>query len=321
MVAGRTTACVPYGMTIRLRDGMTIPARLWALGLGAALPTFAPAARAQAPVVTTVAWLAAHRTDPQVVILHAGRQKSDYDAGHVPGARWIEWAEYAPSADGLSVQLPPADQMRRALDAAGVRDSSHVIVTGSAIQVTGRLFYTLEYFGFAGRVSLLDGGIAAWKAAGHPLDTSSVAGPAAPPTGSLTVRSVASRRVDAASVLADTAAANVAIVDARLPEFYTGASAGGQPRAGHIPGARNIPYNSIIGADGRFLGRDALQAIFDAAGVKRGTRIVTYCHIGMQASALYVAARLLGHDAAVYDGSWEEWSRKPDYPAAVRPTP
>lgn len=283
-----------------------------------------PPAAAQAPVVTSAEWLAAHRSDPAVVILHAGRQKSDYDAGHVPGARWIDWAEYAPSANGLSVQLPAPDQMRQALEAAGVRDDSHIIVTGGAIQVTGRLFYTLEYFGFAGRVSLLDGGLAAWKAAGNPVETSpgAAAEPgAAPVRGSVTLRPVATRVVAAATVLTDTAAAGVSILDARLNEFYTGSSAGGQPRAGHIPGARNIPYNSTLGADGRFLGREALQGIFDAAGVPRGNRVVTYCHIGMQASALYVAARLLGYDAAVYDGSWEEWSRKADYPAAVRPTP
>jgi thiosulfate/3-mercaptopyruvate sulfurtransferase len=301
---------------------MTTKLRIQALRLAAAVLVAAARASGQAPVAITAEWLAAHRADPAVVILHAGRQKADYDAGHVPGARWIDWAEYAPSADSLSVQLPAPDRMRRVLEAAGVHDSSHVIVTGSAIQVTGRLFYTLEYFGLAGRVSLLDGGIPAWKAAGYPVATSADAGPdARPARGSVTVRPVASRRVDAATVLADTAAPGVAILDARLPEFYTGASAGGQPRAGHIPGARNIPFNATLGADGRFLGRDALQALFDAAGVKPGTRVVTYCHIGMQASALYVAARLLGYDAAVYDGSWEEWSRKVGYPAAVRPTP
>ncbi|MEA3247278.1 MAG: rhodanese-like domain-containing protein [Gemmatimonadota bacterium] len=304
---------------------MTRP-RPHALLLAVTALATAPPLAAQAPVVTSADWLAAHRSDPDVVILHAGRQKADYDAGHVPGARWIDWAAYAPSADGLSVQLPPPDQLRQALAAAGVRDDSHIIVTGGAIQVTGRLFYTLEYFGFAGRVSLLDGGLAAWKAAGQPVDTSPGAGAASGANagtarGSVALHPVPTKQVGAVALLADTAARGVSILDARLPEFYTGSSAGGQPRAGHIPGARNIPYNSTLGADGRFLGREALQGIFDAAGVPRGNRVVTYCHIGMQASALYVAARLLGYDAAVYDGSWEEWSRKADYPAAVRPTP
>lgn len=277
-------------------------------------------------MLVSAAWLAAHGGDTHVVVIHAARQKADYDAGHIPGARWLDWAAYAPSANGLSVQLPPASQVEAALADAGVRDDSHIVITGGPIPVSARLFYTLEYFGFAGRVSLLDGGTAAWKAAGHPVVSSAAAGggggggePLA--RGTLALRPVASRVVDASWILDSAATAGVPILDARLPEFYTGASAGGQPRAGHIPGAHNIPFSSTLGADGRFLDREALQRLFDAAGAKPGNRVVTYCHIGMQASALYVAARLLGYDAAVYDGSWEEWSRKADYPAAVRPTP
>ncbi|HVZ48627.1 MAG TPA: rhodanese-like domain-containing protein, partial [Gemmatimonadaceae bacterium] len=79
-------------------------------------------------------------------------------------------------------------------------------------------------------------------------------------------------------------------------------------------GAHNIPYSSTLAASGDYLDVATLQRIFDAAGATPGNRVVTYCHIGMQASALYVAARLLGYDAAVYDGSWEEWSRNAALP-------
>ena len=103
-------------------------------------------------------------------------------------------------------------------------------------------------------------------------------------------------------------------LDARLPEFYSGRSAGQMPRAGHIPSAKNLPYTGMLTQGTRFKDVAALRELFTAAGVAPGGRVITYCHIGMQASLLYLAARRLGYDAKIYDGSFEEWSKRPEVP-------
>ncbi len=270
-----------------------------------------------APVLVSVDWLDQHRADPGLVVIHAARQKADYDSSHVPGSRWLDWTAYTVSTPGgLSTQLPPLDQARSALEDIGITDDSRIVISGGPITVSGRLFYTLEYFGLAGRVSLLDGGMAAWRAAGKPTEREA---PAMAKRGSVTLRPVSGRLALADWINANSSTPGVAVLDARLPEFYSGASSGGQPRAGHIPGARNIPFSSTAAGSAQFKAMPELRAMFEAAGVKAGDKVVTYCHIGMQATALYIAARILGYDAAVYDGSWEEWSRNSALPIVGPP--
>src|SRR5438477_514694 len=99
-----------------------------------------------APVLVSADWLAQHQMDPKVVVIHAAQQKSDYDTGHIPGSRWLPWTSYSISVQGgLSTQLPEAAPFDSALQAVGVNDDSHIIISGGPIQVSGRLFYTLEY--------------------------------------------------------------------------------------------------------------------------------------------------------------------------------
>ncbi|HEX7938927.1 MAG TPA: rhodanese-like domain-containing protein, partial [Gemmatimonadaceae bacterium] len=115
---------------------------------------FATIARAQnAPVLVSADWLAQHQMDPKVVVIHAAQQKSDYDTGHIPGSRWLPWTTYSISVQGgLSTQLPEAAPFDSALEAIGVNEDSHIVISGGPIQVSGRLFFTLEYMGLAGRV-------------------------------------------------------------------------------------------------------------------------------------------------------------------------
>ena len=283
-----------------------------------ALATATAVAAQQSPVLVSADWLARNLKDPKLVVIHAAQQRADYDAGHVPGSRWLAWQSYTTSPPGgLSTEMPPLAQIDSALEAIGVSDDSRIVIVGYPIQTTGRLFFTLEYVGLAGRVSLLDGGIDAWREGGHPTER------VEPKVvrGSVALRAVASRMADAAWVATNGQSAGVSLLDARLPEFYSGESSGGQPRAGHIPGARNVPFAWLTGELSTFRDRAKLERLFAQAGVKKGDKVVTYCHVGQQASALYVAARLLGYDAAVYDGSFEEWSRKPELPVIgpVRP--
>ena len=106
------------------------------------------------------------------------------------------------------------------------------------------------------------------------------------------------------------------IVDARDPQFYSGASAS-RNRAGHIAGATSIPYGSLLDEKGKLKSVEVLQQQFHAAGVKSGDQVVAYCHIGQQASLLYFVSRYLGYDVRLFDGSWEEWARHPELPAEM----
>ena len=277
-----------------------------------AIAVAATAQAQDAPVLVTADWLVKHQMDPKVVVIHASQQKSDYDTGHIPGSRWLPWLSYSISTQGgLSTQLPDAAPFDSALQAVGVNQDSHIVISGGPIQVSGRLFYTLEYMGLKGRVSFLDGGIDAWREAGRPIERTESRASA---SGNVMLKPDPARVATAEWISANSTSAGVSVLDARLPEFYSGESSGGQPRAGHIPGANNVPFSWLTGELSQFRDNAKLQRLFDQAGVKKGNKVVTYCHIGMQASALYLAARVLGYDAAVYDGSWEEWSRKSELP-------
>jgi thiosulfate/3-mercaptopyruvate sulfurtransferase len=103
-------------------------------------------------------------------------------------------------------------------------------------------------------------------------------------------------------------------MDARDTPFWTGAQLNQQraARAGRVPGARNVPFNRLVEESGRLLGVEELRALFAQAGVAPGRPVVVYCHVGQQASLLLVAARLLGHEVRLYDGSYEDWSKRPE---------
>lgn len=293
----------------------TFRARLTFVGL--LLPVVGTAQTNQ-PLVS-VGWLEAHLKDPKVVVIHTAGQKGDYDAGHIPGARWIAWQAFTVSQQGgLSTELPAAATLDSVLESIGVSDDSRIVISGGPITNIARLFFTLDYFGLGERVLLLDGGIDAWRESGRPIEqtTPNVA------RGSLTLRPVTTKLVDAAWLSANLQNPELTVLDARVPEFYSGLYSGNNPRPGRVPGALNVPFSWLTGELSTFRDRAKLARLFEQAGVRKGTKVVTYCHIGMQASVLYLAARILGYDAAVYDGSFEEWSKRSDLPiqgGAVKP--
>src|SRR5690606_18813754 len=109
--------------------------------------------------------------------------------------------------------------------------------------------------------------------------------------------------------------------DARDTAYYLGFDPGSSSRAGHLPGARSLPHTTVADSTGRFLSDAALTELFRAAGVGRADRVAAYCHIGQQATAVFFAARLLGYDVRLYDGSFQDWGKHAELPVVVEVPP
>ena len=277
------------------------------------------------PMVVTTQWLAERLGDRDLVILHVGddRSKPTYDAGHIPGAQFVHpWKELAaPRQEGggaLNLELPPPELLQATLESKGISNASRVVVYAADgyNTPTTRTYLTLEYAGLGGRIAVLDGGLEAWKAAGHPV-TAEVPTPA---KGSFTLALRPELVVDAAFVHGNVENPKVAVIDARNEEFYNGRETN-QGRNGHIPGARSIPFPSIIDSAGRFKDQATLRTMFAEAGAEPGDRVVTYCHIGQQATLVWFGARLAGFDAVLYDGSFQDWAQRTELPVVTSAGP
>ncbi len=255
------------------------------------------------------AGLQAELKNPRLVILHVGTA-TDYAAGHVAGAQLVTLADLSVSGDNqLRLQLPPVEVLREKLMKMGVSNDSRVVIyTGNAsMQSATRIWFTFDYLSL--KAAILNGGLAGWKAAGFAV-TQEV--PQVVATTGLKVTARPELVVDAAWLSGHLKDASMALIDARLDDFYTGKNAGNMPRAGHIPGARNVPFPTLMTPGLEFLPTAELAA-------KLGDKpIVTYCHIGMQATVVYFSARLAGKDVRLYDGSYEDWSRRTELPVEVQ---
>jgi thiosulfate/3-mercaptopyruvate sulfurtransferase len=255
----------------------------------------------------------------QAVVVHVAFSDGEYLAGHVPGSRFVPFQAYAPNApgsEGLRTELPPLDSLQRVLERAGLTADAPIVIVGQPIPAA-RFLLTLAYVGLDARAVILDGGIDAWREAGRPLERDI---PIVAPT-SLRLEAHPEVFVTADELRQLVATRGAAIVDARTPEFYLGVSANGFPRAGHIAGAVNVPFASLTREVSRLRDRATLDRLFAQAGVPAGAPVVTYCHVGQQASLAWLAARLSGRAARLYDGSFQEWSRLADAPVETTSRP
>lgn len=286
-----------------------------ALVVVAALVGAAAEARAQSqPLVVSTEWVAERLRDPDLVLLHVG-SKSEYDAGHLPGARLISLQDIATGtghgASGLSLELPPIESLQRTLQELGITNSSTIVVYygDDWVSPATRVVFTLDWAGLGARTSLLDGGMRQWKREQRPLSRQ------APQVRRGTLRLTPNPALVADAAVAQRAARakGFVLIDARAPVFYSGPAHGTQ-RAGHIPGAKNVPFTTLVDEGLMVRDRQALAAEFAKAGVQPGDTIVAYCHIGQQATSILLAARLLGHPVKLYDGSFDEWSSRRDLP-------
>ncbi|HKD46722.1 MAG TPA: sulfurtransferase [Rhizomicrobium sp.] len=258
-------------------------------------------------LVVTPSWLTEHAADKDLVILHAGNAAS-FQAGHIRGAHLADLDQISVSdPQGLSTELPPAEMLRQQLEALGISDNSRILVYSDSetIPRATRILLTLDAAGFGRRSFLLDGGLKEWKAEGRAVMTDSE--PVA--QGHLKPLTLDPAIVNGDFVHAHLKSPGYDLIDARAPNFFSGeqASMGGK---GHIPGARNIPFTTITGPDGKLKSPEELRQMFTSAGYKPGDHVIAYCHIGIQATAVVFAAWTLGLDAKLYDGSFQDWVKR-----------
>jgi thiosulfate/3-mercaptopyruvate sulfurtransferase len=232
------------------------------------------------------------------------RGRRDYDAAHIPGAAWVDLDTDLAAHDGPGRHpLPDPTVFAARMAALGVGDDSDVVVYDDAGgTIAARLWWMLDDLGHR-RVAVLDGGIAAWIAAGGPVTAAVPAPPATPADLHLATRW--SRVVDRAD-LAERLG-QVALIDARARERYRGDIEPVDAKPGHIPTAISLPTAGNLAADGRFLGSGELRARFEALGAD----VVTSCGSGVTACHNALAMRVAGLPAPLlYPGSYSDWARQ-----------
>ena len=288
----------------------------------------------QPPTLVTTAWLAAQLGDPAVRVADVrwylpttGRSgREEYGQGHVPGAVFVDLDRdlARPAYQGPGRHpLPSADELAAAMSRLGIGDEHHVVAYDDAGGgVAARLWWMLRAFGHE-RVSLLDGGWAAWRAEDRPVETE----PPKPAPAVFTPRPQQGWVVDKHAVEQLARDPSALVLDVRAPERYEGRAEPIDARAGHVPGARNAPIAMNLdtsGPDGapRFKAPVALRAQYEVLGVPHAQRVVAYCGSGVNACQTLLALHLAGFpQGLLYEGSWSDWSSDPSLPAATGPQP
>jgi thiosulfate/3-mercaptopyruvate sulfurtransferase len=264
------------------------------------------------PFFVSTQWLSDHLNDKDLVVLQVGFSRNEYKYAHLPTARFLWFNYLAPSNPDLSTEMPSIEEGKKVLEDLGVEQNSRIVLVfaGQNVTTTTRMVLALSYFGFADQTTFLDGGLEMWKSEGRPISKEI---PAVAKT-KLNIKTDPSVITDADWVKQNLSTPGVIIVDARTKNFFDG-NGGGVARQGHIKGAKSIPYSMMMDTTNRIKSKKELQAIFDSAGVAKGNTVVTYCHVGQQATLVYYAAKYLGYNAKVYDGCFEDWNVRDDsYP-------
>jgi thiosulfate/3-mercaptopyruvate sulfurtransferase len=267
-------------------------------------------------------WLADHVGEPGLTVVDAswfmpasGRTgREDYLRAHIPGARFLDIDAVRDSSNPAPHMLPGADDFARAMEEIGISSDDRIVVyDNSPIRTAARAWFMLRHFG--ADVAILDGGFQKWTAEGRPVE-------AGEPQPRQVTFDAAERPEEVITKQQILAGISLPVVDARGPARFEGSEADPRPgvAAGHIPGARNVPFSAIYNEDGTFKSREELRRLFDQAGANAAQPFIASCGSGVTANALVFAAHLLGNDdTQLYDGSWSEWGADPATPKALGP--
>ena len=260
-------------------------------------------------------WLHDRLEDPTVVVLEVGIEPAGharYAAGHIPGSHFVYWKDLL--WHDSDREFPSAETMASRLAALGVGNDTIVALVGDPFQFAAYAYWVMTMTGQDTRCRLVDGGRRTWLSEARPL----VAASTEPMPASLSPGTTDwSSRVGRDEVLLGLHNDGRLLLDMRSAEEYRGERVSpswvefdnGAERKGHIPGARHLFFEDLLGDDGALLPEDQLRARFEVEGAAGATEFVTYCRLSHRASlAWFILTRVLDYtNVRVYDGSWTEW--------------
>jgi thiosulfate/3-mercaptopyruvate sulfurtransferase len=280
-------------------------------------------ARLRSQMLISTSWLEEHLGDENLVVLYVGRSRSEYDAGHIPGARFLPLDELVEQHKNSLNDLPPIETLQSVFESLGVGDHTRVVLCGESDGLlAARAYFTLDYLGHGEQTALLDGGMEKWTAEARPTNRQAVH----PAPASFTPRVQNNVLITAAHMHeivhqnVDAGASVYVVLDARPPREFDGAvMSEAVPKAGHLPGAHGLYWKTLLQSDAVpvLLDTKQLQQAFTRAGADPDKLVVTYCRTGMQSSFTYFVAKYLGYRTAMYDGSVYEWVNHEGYDLVV----